>query len=235
MQRAIVLAVNAALCTLVATGCAVQKPMQPYVKPVLEVRHGGMQADGYYQLGRFLQTQYRLEDAAEAYRKALALDPRNADAHNGLGTLHALGGRYAEAQREFAIALSLSPDNAAVLNNIGYAYLLERNSDEAASVRACRRDRTRQRTLSVQSRTRIEQPGARVRGIARCCDARHVRRRAGSPAARIACRHNGKCSGLGAPGFDRTECFRTRDSATPRGGTRARRDADLACQGPRRC
>jgi thioredoxin-like negative regulator of GroEL len=134
MKRAIVIALDAALGALLVSGCAVQpSSTQPQVKPVLEVRHSGLQPDGYYQLGRFLQTQGRYEDAGEAYRKALALDPKNADAHNGMGSLHALHGRYAEAHAEFAAALAQSPDNAAVLNNIGYTLLLERKAQEAVA------------------------------------------------------------------------------------------------------
>ena len=87
MKRAIVIAIDAALCAFLATGCATQKAPQPQIKPVLEVRHSGLQPDGYYQLGRFLQEQQRYDEAAVAYRKALALDPKHADAHNGLGTI----------------------------------------------------------------------------------------------------------------------------------------------------
>jgi hypothetical protein len=133
MKRTIVIAIDAALCALAATGCAVQKPAPLQITPVLEIRHSGIRADGYYQLGRFLQLQQRHGEAAEAYRKALALDPRNVDAHNGLGTLLALSGRYEDAHREFDAAMTLAPDNAAVVNNIGYAYLLESRMDDAAA------------------------------------------------------------------------------------------------------
>jgi Tfp pilus assembly protein PilF len=132
MKRTIVIAIDAALVALVATGCAVHKPAPPQVTPVLEIRHSGINADGYYQLGRFLQLQQRHAEAAEAYLKAVALDPRNVGAHNGLGTLLALRSRYDDAHREFDAALVLAPDNAAVLNNIGYAYLLEHRMDDAA-------------------------------------------------------------------------------------------------------
>jgi LytR cell envelope-related transcriptional attenuator/TPR repeat len=121
MKRAIVIAIDAALCAFLATGCATQKAPQPQIKPVLEVRHSGLQPDGYYQLGRFLQEQQRYDEAAVAYRKALALDPKHADSHNGLGTLLA----------EFTAALAQAPESPAVLNNIGYTFLLERKPVEA--------------------------------------------------------------------------------------------------------
>ena len=131
MKRAIIIALDAALFASLAAGCATKPAPQPQIKPVLEVRHSGLQPDGYYQLGRFLQEQQRYDDAAIAYRKALALDPKHVDAHNGLGTLYALQGRYAEAHAEFEAALAAAPDNAAVLNNLGYTFLLERKRAEA--------------------------------------------------------------------------------------------------------
>jgi hypothetical protein len=131
MKRAIVIAIDAALCAFLATGCATQKAPQPLIKPVLEVRHSGLQPDGYYQLGRFLQEQQRYDEAAVAYRKALALDPKHADSHNGLGTIHALKGDYEAAHAAFTAALAQAPENPAVLNNIGYTFLLERKPVEA--------------------------------------------------------------------------------------------------------
>src|SRR5512145_3127185 len=133
-RRPLSVAVHAALCAALVSGCAVMPSAPPpQVTPVLEVRHAGLQADGYYQLGRFLQVQNRYHDAADAYAKALALDPANVDAHNGLGTIHALGGRFGDAQRSFSAALAIEPQNAAVLNNSGYAYLLEGRRDEASA------------------------------------------------------------------------------------------------------
>jgi len=131
MKRAIVIAIDAALCAFLATGCATQQAPQPQIKPVLEVRHSGLQPDGYYQLGRFLQEQQRYDEAAVAYRKALALDTKHAESRNGLGTIHALQGNYAEAHAEFAAALAQAPESPSVLNNIGYTFLLERKPVEA--------------------------------------------------------------------------------------------------------
>ncbi len=131
MKRTIVIAIDAALCTFLVAGCASQKLPPPQIKPVLEVRHSGVQASGYYELGRFLQEQQRYGDAVVAYRKALELDPKHVDAHNGLGTVYALLGQYAEAHIEFGEALALAPDNATVLNNIGYTFLLERKPVQA--------------------------------------------------------------------------------------------------------
>lgn len=131
MKRAIVLAVDAAVAALLVTGCATNGLSQAHIEPLVRLTHGGPQADGYYQLGRFLQEQQRLDDAAAAYRKALALDPKHADAHNGLGTVFALRGEFGAAHASFAAALAQAPENPAVLNNIGFALLLERRPGEA--------------------------------------------------------------------------------------------------------
>ncbi len=131
MKRTIVIALDAALAAFRVGGCATKSPPAPQIQPVLEVRHSGIQADGYYPLGRFMQEQQRYDEAVVAYRKALALDPKHADSHNGLGTILAMRGQYAEAHAEFAAALAQSPDNTAVLNNIGYTFLLERKPVEA--------------------------------------------------------------------------------------------------------
>ena len=131
MKRTIVIALDAALAAFLVAGCATKSPPAPQIHPELEVRHSGIQADGYYQLGRFLQEQQRYDEAVVAYRKALAIDSKHADSHNGLGTIHALRGQYAEAHSEFGAALSQSPDNPSVLNNIGYTFLLERKPVEA--------------------------------------------------------------------------------------------------------
>lgn len=129
----LVVAVAASFAAALSGGCAVAPTAQaPLVKPLVEVRHSGLQADGYYQLGRFLQSQSRYQEAEEAYRRALALDPVSVDAHNGLGTLHAVNGRFEEAHRSFNAALAIAPHNGAVLNNVGYAHLLEGRGVQAA-------------------------------------------------------------------------------------------------------
>jgi type IV pilus assembly protein PilF len=51
----------------------------------------------------------RLNDARlaeESFRRAIALNPRDADAHHNLGWLQCQQGRYPDAQREFEAALA---------------------------------------------------------------------------------------------------------------------------------
>jgi tetratricopeptide (TPR) repeat protein len=55
------------------------------------------------------------------YRRALALDPRLAAAHNGLGSALGAQGRLPDAVRQFRAALRVQPDYDEAHNNLGLA------------------------------------------------------------------------------------------------------------------
>jgi hypothetical protein len=138
--------------TLCGTGllfaCASPPPMSaPTVKPALNVSSVGERPDGYYQLGRYYQGQNRLDQAIEAYRKALVLDRNFVDAHNALGAAYAAQGRLDEAVIEFEIVVATLPLTSYAWNNLGYAYLLQGKSGDAVAAfeRATAFDLTNQR------------------------------------------------------------------------------------------
>jgi hypothetical protein len=138
--------------TLCGTGllfaCASPPPMStPEVKPALNVSSVGERPDGYYQLGRYYQGQNRLDQAIEAYRKALALDRNFVDAHNALGAAYAAQGRLDEAVIEFEIVVATLPVTSYAWNNLGYVYLLQGKSGDAIAAleRATAFDLTNQR------------------------------------------------------------------------------------------
>jgi tetratricopeptide (TPR) repeat protein len=81
-------------------------------------------------IGRYFHGQRRYEEALAAYREALAQDASLADAHNGMGVIHAAQGRFDDAIAEFRAAIALAPLAAHLRNNLGYALLLK--SDAAA-------------------------------------------------------------------------------------------------------
>ena len=61
----------------------------------------------------------KFDDAVASYRRALAINPDFAEAHNNLGTvLHKLG-RIDEALQSYQYALKIDPENADVHNNLG--------------------------------------------------------------------------------------------------------------------
>jgi hypothetical protein len=119
-----------------AAGCAWNGPSdlaKLRVQPMTSVRDAVSKPDDMYQLGRYYQGQMRYELAASAYRKALAIDPNFAEAHNGLGVVYSMQGNQQQAVEEFNAAIALAPKGAHLYNNLGYAYLLQGQNDKAAA------------------------------------------------------------------------------------------------------
>jgi tetratricopeptide (TPR) repeat protein len=67
----------------------------------------------YNDLGVVLERMGMQDDADEAYRKAIALDPALASAHYNLGSSLARSGKYAEAEGHFRKILEKGPNAAA--------------------------------------------------------------------------------------------------------------------------
>ncbi len=83
-------------------------------------REETLSADDWFGLGEELEA-VEPSDAEDAYRRALALDPRNADAHVNLGRLLQERGRVEEAVLQYEEALRLSPKHAPAAFNLGTA------------------------------------------------------------------------------------------------------------------
>jgi Tfp pilus assembly protein PilF len=91
----------------------------------------------YFQKGlglAYTQLQ-KYDDAVEAFRKALQINPYYVDVRNDLGTALMLSGKRTEGKAEFVAAYNdptnPSPDLSA--RNLGQAYLEEKNYTEAAN------------------------------------------------------------------------------------------------------
>ena len=67
----------------------------------------------YNDLGFVLEREGLPDEAAEAYRKAVKLDPKSASAHYNLGSSLARSGKFAEAESTSAAAIEADPKNAA--------------------------------------------------------------------------------------------------------------------------
>jgi Flp pilus assembly protein TadD len=63
-----------------------------------------------------------LEAAVKAYREAIALDPKNAEARSNLGAALAALGRYEEAIQSYREALRLAPGDARIRLNLAIAH-----------------------------------------------------------------------------------------------------------------
>ena len=79
---------------------------------------GELDSDDWYNLGLDLEDADP-ERAPEAYLRAVALDPDNADAHVNLGRLYQMKGHLKPARRYYRKALECVPDHQLALYNLG--------------------------------------------------------------------------------------------------------------------
>ncbi|MFD2270639.1 tetratricopeptide repeat protein [Undibacterium arcticum] len=103
------------------------------IEPVLSIRNSDGNARGLYQLGRYYQGQNRLEQAADAYRKAVQQHADYIEARSALGTIYSTQGKYDAAIEEFSAILKLAPQLAHIYNNLGYTYYLQGSYAEAVA------------------------------------------------------------------------------------------------------
>jgi len=102
------------------------------VEPLMRITDAST-PQSQYRLGRYYQGQNRFDQAATAYRRALALDARYSEAHNALGVLYSRQQQYPEAVAEFTAALQSAPEAAHIHNNLGYTYYLQGEYDKAVA------------------------------------------------------------------------------------------------------
>lgn len=133
MKRTYLLLLPLVCSTPVLLGCSsLTEPQEAAarglrIEPVLSVRNSDSGARGFYQLGRYLQGQNRLQQAEDAYRKALALQAGYIDAHSALGAIYSTQGKFDQAIAEFSAILEKKPQLASVYNNLGYTFYLQGN------------------------------------------------------------------------------------------------------------
>ena len=61
----------------------------------------------------------RVDEAIAAYQRAIAIDPRHANAHNNLGAVLRAAGRPEEAEVAYRTAISLDPGHVDAYTNLG--------------------------------------------------------------------------------------------------------------------
>lgn len=111
--------------TLLASPALAQAP----APPAAAARHPLVkEAEDALAAGRF-------PEALALYRKALAADPKLAEAHLGAGRVLDLTGQHADARRHFATAIDVAaPDTRLqALNALGVSYAFESKAAESAS------------------------------------------------------------------------------------------------------
>lgn len=90
-------------------------------KEIIAREPDALDSDEWYNLGLDLEDAGSPR-AADAYRKALELNPANADAHVNLGRLKQLEGDLKRAKRHYEKALDLVPNHQLALYNLGTVF-----------------------------------------------------------------------------------------------------------------
>jgi len=91
-------------------------------------------AEGEFNRGVAAQKAKDWAAAAAAFRNAVALNPRYAEAWNGLGYALRNQGRYPDSIKAYDEALRLRPDFPEALEYLGEAYVRVRRLDDARRV-----------------------------------------------------------------------------------------------------
>ncbi len=87
----------------------------------------------YNNLGFFYSHKERYDEAIDAYRKSLEIEPRFEDAHNNLGYALAKFGKHEEAIAHYLVALKIKPELVEAHNNLGNSLAEIGKVDEAIS------------------------------------------------------------------------------------------------------
>jgi tetratricopeptide (TPR) repeat protein len=94
---------------------------------------GDMRAEDWYLLGLELEASAPIE-ARDAYRRALELDPRNAEARLNLGRLLHEAGEVEAAEAHYRMALDARQGDATCAFNLGVALEDQRRLEEAVEM-----------------------------------------------------------------------------------------------------
>lgn len=78
------------------------------------------------KMGVAYQLMFNNEEAASCYRKALKVDPKNADALNNLGSVFMEMKLYSSAEQSYRKAVKFNPKSALFRKNLGTALFAER-------------------------------------------------------------------------------------------------------------
>lgn len=120
---------------LLLTACAQTQDKSAALKiqPQQEVQHGYEQAKAQYELGRYYHGQLRYQQAIEAYRQALVIDPGRVEVLNAMGAAYAENDNLPAARAQFEAALKLQPKSSSLNSNLGFSHYLAGNYPAAVT------------------------------------------------------------------------------------------------------
>ncbi|MBC8553522.1 MAG: tetratricopeptide repeat protein [Candidatus Brocadiales bacterium] len=72
-----------------------------------------------------------VDDAINAYKKSIEIEPDNARSHYSLGTLYAMKGKFSDAADEFWMAVEINPGMSEAHYNLGLSYFRQGMFDKA--------------------------------------------------------------------------------------------------------
>jgi Tfp pilus assembly protein PilF len=128
----------AGLTFLTAAGCQQLTP-KPALGPAPLVSNDGAKpqlgkqeaADVKVAMGRALERQGKLDQALEAYEKAIERDPARADAWWRMAIVYDRQGNFKESEERYRRALAMQPSNAEFYCDYGYSLYLQHRYSEA--------------------------------------------------------------------------------------------------------
>jgi len=88
--------------------------------------------DGWIKLGNVLMDNSRFGEAADAYEKALAIDPKNPDVRVDLGTCYRNSKNPLKAVEEYRKAIATNPNHVNAHKNLGVALAYDLNETSQA-------------------------------------------------------------------------------------------------------
>jgi serine/threonine-protein kinase len=88
-------------------------------------------ADGYLGLANSLLYEFKWSEAEQNFKKAIALEPGNATAHQWYGDLLYVMGRPVDALAPMRRAVQLDPSSPVINHDLGYAAMLAGRYDES--------------------------------------------------------------------------------------------------------
>jgi tetratricopeptide (TPR) repeat protein len=109
------------------------KEIAPLVKRAVAAatKRQDIDSDDWYRMGSDLELVSDIEQAKNAYRRALSLQPDHADAHVSLGRLLQVEGRIKDAEQHYLAALELVPNHVHALFNLAHALEGRKRFDDA--------------------------------------------------------------------------------------------------------